>query len=340
MRFRNTLILAVLSSRARGLPLLRRVKPPPEESKKEKLLDFDPDDVTRSTLDVPRSRDRARARRDGDWQHHHAGRRRGRRGRRSKNLLDAIAEREVKKTLDDAAEDLAPFGLDKPDGDGHGDAQGPASCRRIKVGKTSPVGYLDLRPARRRRRRSSSPARRSTSGMDKQPKDLRDKKILDFTDDDGARGSRCSGAAGTASPREEGRRLEDRAAGSITRPTTTPCAPCSRPCAPCAPSTSPTTSRADADLAAYGLDNRRARARAAQPATTRRPRCWSARRRREQRHLREGRRPADGLRRRRWVYRDLDKSANDFRDKTLLAFDPTTVDRGRRHAHATVSRSR
>jgi hypothetical protein len=98
-----------------------------------------------------------------------------------KNLINAIAEAEVKKTFDQAS-DLAPYGLDQPF------AKVTVTLKdnelpTILVGKSTPVGYSAYV------KRADEPKVLLTtsafrSGMDKKAKDLRDKTILNFADND------------------------------------------------------------------------------------------------------------------------------------------------------------
>lgn len=99
-----------------------------------------------------------------------------------KNLINAIAECEVKRELEDTPNDLAPFGLDQPFVSVTvklKDRELPA----VAVGKNAPVGFSTyVRKADTGKVLLVSSSFRA--GMDKQVKDLRDKAILNFADDD------------------------------------------------------------------------------------------------------------------------------------------------------------
>jgi hypothetical protein len=99
-----------------------------------------------------------------------------------KNLVNAIAECEVKKELTDASSDLAQYGLDQPlvkvtvklkD----------KELPTVLVGKNTPVGFSTyVQKADDKKVLLTASAFRS--GMDKSVKDLRDKTILSFADKD------------------------------------------------------------------------------------------------------------------------------------------------------------
>ncbi len=98
-----------------------------------------------------------------------------------KNLLNTIAECEVKRELENGG-DLKQFGLDPPFVTLHvklKDRELPA----VAVGKNTPVGFSAYiqRSDDKKVRLTTSAFR---AGLDKQVKDVRDKAILNFTDDE------------------------------------------------------------------------------------------------------------------------------------------------------------
>lgn len=178
MRLRNTLILALIFAGLAGYIYFVEIDKAAEEAKKKTLFTFDTEAVTAVALVYPdRTIEVKRA--DGKW-------------RLTQpvddladeptvtNLVKAIAECEVKSTLDDVPADLAPFGLDKPKVEVKvtlKDRELPA----IKVGKNTPVGFSTYI------QRADEPKVHLTnaafaSGTDKQAKDLRDKQILTIDD--------------------------------------------------------------------------------------------------------------------------------------------------------------
>ncbi|HYC23027.1 MAG TPA: DUF4340 domain-containing protein [Candidatus Bathyarchaeia archaeon] len=181
MKFRNTLILAVIVA-AFGAYLYWVERPAAEkEAKKATLVEFDRDKVdsvqlkyTDTEIDLKKV--------DGKW-------------RLTaplateadeptvKNLIGAIADAEKKKVIDEKPGDLAPFGLDKPTAIVTLQLDGGQTIGPIAVGKTTPVGYSAYAKL------ADQPAVLLTtaafqSGVKKEVKDLRDKTIIEFRDDD------------------------------------------------------------------------------------------------------------------------------------------------------------
>jgi len=174
MRFRSTLLLAIVFFALGGYLYFVEFERAEEEAKKKTLLSFESGEVTKIELIYP-DRQITVEKADGSW-------------RLTSpveaaadniavdNLVQAVAECEVKKSLDDVPEDLAPFGLDTPKATVTltlGDNALPA----IRVGKTSPVGFSTyVQRADEAKIYLTSSA--FQSGMEKQVKDLRDKGIL------------------------------------------------------------------------------------------------------------------------------------------------------------------
>ena len=99
-----------------------------------------------------------------------------------KSLLQAITGAEVQKSLDEMPPDLAPFGLDKP---------GTVVKLTVKDGTVPPiaVGKNTSIGAKTYIRKGDEPKIYLTAGsiqtaINKQPRELRDKQILAFQDDD------------------------------------------------------------------------------------------------------------------------------------------------------------
>ncbi len=99
------------------------------------------------------------------------------------NLARAIAECEIKKTLQENPTDLAPFGLDKPAVIVTVTTKKGVTLPSIAVGKTTPVGFSAYL------RSSDKPAVLLASsafppGMQKKLKDLRNHELMSFKVDD------------------------------------------------------------------------------------------------------------------------------------------------------------
>lgn len=98
------------------------------------------------------------------------------------NLVQALADAEVKRTLEEKPESLAPFGLDKPQAVVALRMQDDSRIPAVKIGKTAPVGYssyIQLADSDKVMLSSSS----LPLGMKKELRDLRTKEIFDFSTD-------------------------------------------------------------------------------------------------------------------------------------------------------------
>ncbi len=181
MRFRYTALLALILIGLGAYLYFVESNPVADSEKKKTLVDFHTEDVAGLTLTYG-DREVALALRDGVW-------------RLTKpvdaaadelavkNLLRAIADADVKKTIDDPPQDLLPFGLAPPfvtiaitEKDG-------TTLPLLKVGKTTAVSFSTY-VQRDDEKKVFLTASTFRTGVDKQAKDLRDKTILAFNDDD------------------------------------------------------------------------------------------------------------------------------------------------------------
>jgi Domain of unknown function (DUF4340) len=99
------------------------------------------------------------------------------------NLARAIADCEVKKTVEEKAADLKPFGLDKPQVIVTVTTRKKGKLPAIEIGKTTPVGFSAYIKT------ADKPAVMLTSsafppGMEKKVDDLRDRELMAFKVDD------------------------------------------------------------------------------------------------------------------------------------------------------------
>jgi len=179
--FRRILVLLVLVAALGTYVYVYEVPKAQREGKKEKLLDVDKDSITAIALIYP---DREIELRKGD------------KGWRLAKPLDApadetvvksvlvtLADAEVQKTLDELPKDLTPFGLDKPAVTARFTLKDGSSPPPIAVGKNTAIG------GRTYVRKGEEPKLYLTSssigfGLKKEPKDLRDKQLIAFQDDD------------------------------------------------------------------------------------------------------------------------------------------------------------
>jgi hypothetical protein len=179
MRFRSTFVLILLLIGLGAYVYWVEVPKSQEEAKKKTILDFKADDVTGVSLAYP-DREIVMKKSGKDWRltkplDAAAD------STTVKNLIAAIAEAEVKKTFDNAS-DLAQYGLDQPF------AKVTVTLKdkelpTILIGKSTPVGFSAYA------KKADAPQVLLTtsafrSGMDKKVKDLRDKTILNFVDQD------------------------------------------------------------------------------------------------------------------------------------------------------------
>jgi hypothetical protein len=181
MRARYTILLALILVGLGAYLYFVESKQQAESEKKQTLLDVKADDVTGITLTYG-DHEIALEQRDGVW-------------RMTKpidaaaddlavkNLVRAIADAEVKKTIDDPPQDLLPFGLAPPFVTIAMTTKGGTAVPAIKVGKTTAVSFSTYV------QRADKPAVYLTpssfrSGVDKHAKDLRDKTIVSFNDAD------------------------------------------------------------------------------------------------------------------------------------------------------------
>jgi hypothetical protein len=237
-----------------------------------------------------------------------------------KNLLNTIAECEVKRELEDAA-DLKQFGLDPPFVTLEVKLK-DRTLPAVAVGKNTPVGfsaYLQRLDDKKVRLTTSA----FRAGLDKQVKDVRDKAILNFTDDDVQRFSVVRADGTITLARKDGQwTIEQPGPYPADTPTVRSFLSTLRTMrAIDFPNDQPT------DLSPYGLDNPRLRV------------VLFLGKDQAEKHVLIGKENPEksteiyvqtsGLPTiytvSDWVWRDLNKSVGDFRDKTVLAYDQEQV---------------
>jgi len=237
-----------------------------------------------------------------------------------KNLLNTIAECEVKRELEDAA-DLKQFGLDPPFVTLEVKLK-DRTLPAVAVGKNTPVGfsaYLQRLDDKKVRLTTSA----FRAGLDKQVKDVRDKAILNFADDDVQRFSVVRADGTITVTRKDGQwTIEQPGSYPADTPTVRSFLSTLRTMrAIDFPNDQPT------DLSPYGLDNPRLRV------------VLFLGKDQAEKHVLIGKENPEknteiyvqtsGLPTiytvSDWVWRDLNKSVGDFRDKTVLAYDQEQV---------------
>lgn len=192
MRFRNTLILAVIVALV-GAYVVWVEKPAMEREEQEtRLLDVDREQVTGLTIESPRGRIEIVKAEPTGWKIT-APRETGADQVAIDGILGTIEGAAVKKKLDDTPADLAPFGLAAPETTVVLALSGGAS-RKLAFGKKTPIGgsaYV------RRDDESSVLLTDDTvrATMQRGLDDLRDKSVLAFADGD-VKGVTISGVEG------------------------------------------------------------------------------------------------------------------------------------------------
>jgi hypothetical protein len=316
MRLRNTLLLALLLIGLGAYLYFVESKQIEQEGKKEKLLALNADDVSAVTLLYP-GREIALEKAEGGW-------------RMTKpvaapadditvkNLVRAIADAEVSKTIDQPS-DLTQFGLAQPMVTITVTAKGQP-LPDLKVGKTATVSnstYV-LRADQPKIYLTGSAFH---AGMDKQVKDLRDKKIVDFKEEDISRIALHGPDGDVLLTKADGnwtiqQPASYRADGNAVRAMLTALHNLrATDFASDAPS--------DADLATYGLDAP-PRQLLLTTADGTEVRLLVGKETDQGLYLKTADRPTTFVVGK-WASRDLSKGVGDLRDKTVLSFDPGAV---------------
>jgi len=316
MRFRTTLILAAVFAGLLAYVFLVDEPQRIEEGKKKTLVSVQADEVTGVTLTFP-DREIVLKKVDGGWRlvtpvDAPAD------SVAVTNLVNAAVQAEATKDLGDAGGNLAQYGLDKPMVSVTLTAK-DKTLPAVLVGKTSPIGaaaYAKLADAANVVLTTGA----FRTGMDKQVKDLRDKTILTFGDPELRKVEVRGQGKDIVLVQQDGVwRLEQPLAMAADAATVRSFLSSLR-------SLRATDFPADqpADVAAYGLDQPRLRISLGLADGAEKSLLVGSTNDKKELYVQRGGQPtvyavSD------WVYRDLDKSANDFRDKTIIAFEPSDV---------------
>ncbi|MGH7821793.1 MAG: DUF4340 domain-containing protein [Candidatus Binatia bacterium] len=183
MRFRNTVAIAVLFLALGAYLYFVESEKIREEGKKDRLVTLEADDVAGVVLEYPKTQQKIALRKtaagwrlqepleaDGDET-------------AVDNLVRAIADAELKRTLEGEIGAPETYGLATPEAVVHVELDDGGKLPPIRVGKTTPVGYstfVQLEGESTVKLVSSA----FSTGMKKEVKDLRDKVILEFEDKD------------------------------------------------------------------------------------------------------------------------------------------------------------
>lgn len=316
MRFRNTLVLVLVLLGLGAYVYWVEVPQSREEAKKKTVFAFNPDDATEVSL-VFADRQIV-AKKSGDEWRLTTPLDTAADTTTVKNIINAIAEAEVKKTFEHAA-DLAQYGLDQPFVKVTVKIK-DKELPTILVGKSTPVGFSAyIKKADEQNVLLTTAAFRA--GMDKQVKDLRDKTLLNFVDKDVRRVEISGDGKDVALVQKDDR-------WTIERPAAyTADAAAMRSFLSALRSMRAVDFATDAptDLISYGLDKPRLKVRLYLGAdNAEKDILIGKENENKQLYVKGSGQPAVYLVSD-WTLRDLDKNANDFRDKRVLAFDRDQV---------------
>jgi hypothetical protein len=317
MRLRNTALLALVLAILGGYLYFVEREKIAEEERKTRLVELDSDDATGVTLTYS-DREIALEKTEQGWRLTKPVAA-GADDVTVKNLLRAIADAEAKKTIDDPPADLAPFGLTTPTVTVVVTAKGQP-LPALKVGKTTAVSNSTYVQRADQAKIYLTDAGFSSS-MDKQPKDLRDKKIVEFKDDDITRIALRNAQGAIAMAKKD-------SVWSIEQPGTYKAdSNAVRALLSTVRNLRATDFANDApaaaDMAAYGLDNpeRELVLRTGEGAAVT---LMVGKESEEGLYVKAGDKPTVFVVGK-WVSTDLDKGVNDLRDKSLLGFEPAAV---------------
>mgnify|MGYP000955720311 CR=1 FL=1 len=181
MKLRNTLLLAlVVAAFGAYLYLVERPKAEKEAAKKT-LVAVDRDQIAGIDLKYP-DREIKLAKVDGTWRLTEPIQAEADQSA-AQNLTGAIADAELKKTLEDGASSLAQYGLDQPQTVITVHLADGKTLPPIALGKATPIGYGAYARIGDAKDVALTTAAFQT-GAKKEVKDLRDKTVLAFQDDD------------------------------------------------------------------------------------------------------------------------------------------------------------
>lgn len=316
MRLRSTLLLAIVFAAIGGYVYFVEFDKAAQEEKKKTLFDVSADDISEITLTYS-DHEIALTKTDGAWNLTRPVQSKADETA-AKNLARAIAECEFKKTLDDAGADLATYGLQSPTVTVKVVAKGK-ELPQVKVGKNTPIGYNTYVQL------SDSPkillaAAAFEAGMKKEVNDLRDKQIVEFSDDAVTRITVKSEAPEVQLAKVGGVwKIEQPAAMDADETIVRSFLSTLR--------TMRATNFADdtVELQNYGLDIPHVRVTLTTGSDNKPIEVWiGSGTDNKENYVKTADRATIFLVSD-WVARDLAKSANDFRDKTPLSFDKDAV---------------
>jgi hypothetical protein len=316
MRFRTTLVFLLILLGLGAYLYWVEVPRSREEAKKKTVFEFNPDDVTEVSL-VYADRQLVVKKSGAEWQLTRPVEAPAD-ATTVRNLVTAIAEAEVKKTFENVS-DLAPYGLDQPFVKVTVAVKGK-ELPTILVGNATPVGYSAyVKKSNEQTVLLTTGAFRA--GMDKQAKDLRDKTIVSFADPDVHKVEIAGDGKDVALVQTDNRWTIERPASYAAD------AAALRGFLSALRSLRAVDFATDkpTDLATYGLDKPRLIVRLYLGKDNAEKDILIGKENENKQLFVKGSGQPTVYLVSDWVLRDIDKSVNDFRDKTVLAFDRDKV---------------
>jgi hypothetical protein len=181
MKFRNTFALAALFAVLAGYLYFVENPRHEQEAQAKKLLQFKADEVSAITLTYPDQQ--IVVKRTGAGWHLQKPIDVDADQTAVDNLLHAVSDAEVKRSIESAGSSLAVYGLDKPAAIVSIALSNGKSLPAIRVGKAAPVGFSAYAQLEGSSDVKLVPSVFQT-GMKRDVKDLRNKTIIDFKDED------------------------------------------------------------------------------------------------------------------------------------------------------------
>ena len=183
MRFRNTLVLLVLFLGLGSYLYFVESEKIREEAAGQKLVALDTEHVSGLTLEYPGDDRTIELRKTAaGWRLRKPIEAAADESTVS-NLLRAVADAELKRTLEGEIDSLGPYGLEPPEAVVRIELDDGSTRPAIRVGKTTPVGYSAFVQLEGESTVKLVPSSFAT-GMKKEVKDLRDKDIFRFEPSD------------------------------------------------------------------------------------------------------------------------------------------------------------
>lgn len=181
MKFRNTYAIAALFLAMVGYLYFVEAPQHEEGDQAKKLLRLKPDDVSVLTLTYP-DRQIVLKKTAAGWQMQKPLEVEADQGAVS-NMITALAEAELKRTLEGEPKSLDLYGLDKPEAIISIGLANGTTLPAVRIGKTAPIGFSAYAQIEGSPQVKVVPSVFQT-GMKRDVKDLRNKTIIDFKDED------------------------------------------------------------------------------------------------------------------------------------------------------------